>query len=132
MSDQLIRMQHAAGGSRPYIAATVHNGVVYPCGQVPVDSHGATPEELAEQVRLCIDNLERVLVSAGSSLDGLLQLTVYLADIADLDEYNKAYIERMTGRTLPPRTTVQAAAFRGTKRIEITATAAITSGEENK
>ncbi|MGH1493142.1 MAG: RidA family protein [Acidimicrobiales bacterium] len=125
MSDQLIRMEHTDGGQRPYIAATIHNGVVYPCGQVPVDSSGMTPDELSEQVRLCIDNLERVLVSAGSSLDSLLQLTVYLADIGDLDEYNQAYLGRMAGKTLPPRTTVQAAAFRGAKRIELTATAAV-------
>ena len=125
----MIRMEHVGGAPRPYIAATIHNGVVYPCGQVPVDASGETPTELRDQVRLCIDNLERVLVSAGSSLDGLLQLTVYLADISDLDEYNQAYLARMAGRALPPRTTVQAAAFRGSKRIELTATAAQTNTE---
>lgn len=126
MTGRVVRVDHADGASRPYVAATIHNGVVYPCGQVPVDAEGRTPEELIDQVRLCIDNLERVLVSTGSSLDALLQLTVHLADIADLDEYNRAYLDRMAGTSLPPRTTVQPAAFRGKKRIELTAIAAVT------
>ncbi len=123
-----MRLEHPANTQRPYIAASIHNGVVYPCGQVPVDAEGATPESLSDQVRLCIDNLERVLVAAGSCLDRVLQLTVYLADITELDEYNRAYLDRMKGKTLPPRTTVQVAAFRGEKRIELTAIAAVATG----
>lgn len=125
MNDRITRRAHADGVARPYIAATIHNGVVYPCGQVPVDGEGRTPNALADQVRLCIDNLERTLISVDSSLHRLLQLTVYLADIGDLDTYNQAYLCRMAGKTLPPRTTVQVAAFRGAKRIELTAIAAV-------
>lgn len=124
-----MHIDHAGGPDRAYGAATVHNGTVYPCGQVPVDLDGSTPPELVDQTALCIDNLERVLLRAGSSLDALLQMTVYLADIGELDEFNRGYRTRMAGRKLPPRTTVQVAAFRGEKRIELTAIAAVDVGD---
>ncbi|MGN6132837.1 MAG: RidA family protein, partial [Nocardioidaceae bacterium] len=54
----------------------------------------------------------------------LLKVTVYLADLADFDAYNDAYLARLASNPLPPRTTVQVAAFRGQKRLEIDAVAA--------
>lgn len=121
----LQRLEHADGGVRSYPAAVVHGGVVYPCGQVPVDAHGRTPDDMAAQVRLVLANLATTLQRAGSDLDHLLQLTVHLADPADFDEYDRAYRDVFGDRPTPPRTTVFVSGFRGAKRIELTATAAV-------
>lgn len=115
------------GKQTPYSAVTVHNGVVYACGQVPVQADGSVADDMAAQVRQCFDNLERVLAAADSGLGHLLQVTVYLADLAEFDAFNEAYLACLSGQPLPPRTTVQVAAFRGLKRIEVTATAAVAS-----
>ena len=120
----VVRLPHADGRPRSYPAAAVHGGVVHPCGQVPVDADGHTPPDLAGQVRLVLANLAETLRRAGSDLDALLSLTVYLADPADFDEYDRVYREVFAGRPAPPRTTVFVAGFRGAKRIELTATAA--------
>ncbi|GAA1948515.1 RidA family protein [Amycolatopsis minnesotensis] len=109
----------------PYAAAAVHDGVVWTCGQVPVKPDGSTPADLGDQVRVALDNLERVLHDAGASLATLLKLTVYLADLDEFDAYNSAYLARLSAVPLPPRTTVEVARFRGAKRIEIDAVAAI-------
>jgi 2-iminobutanoate/2-iminopropanoate deaminase len=118
------------GKQTPYSAATVHNDVVYACGQVPVDADGDVADDIGTQVRQCFDNLERVLTSAGSDLAHLLQVTVYLADLGEFEAYNEAYLGCLSGRPLPPRTTVQVAAFRGAKRVELTATAAVASPQQ--
>ncbi len=118
------------GKQTPYSAATIHNGVVYACGQVPVRADGTVADDMAAQVRQCFDTLERVLTAADSGLGHLLQVTVYLADLAEFDAYNQAYLACLSGRPLPPRTTVQVAAFRGAKRIELTATAAVASQQQ--
>ncbi len=118
------------GKQTPYSAATIHNDVVYACGQVPVAADGSIADSIAAQVRQCFDNLKRVLTSAGSDLGHLLQVTVYLADLGEFDAYNEAYLACLSGRPLPPRTTVQVAAFRGAKRIELTATAAVASPQQ--
>ncbi len=119
-------LAHADGIVRPYSAVAVHRGVAYPCGQVPVRPDGSTPVDLAEQVHLVFDNLEAALSRAGASLASLLQVAVYLADLAEFDDYNQAYLDRMSHRPLPPRTTIQVAGLRGAKRIEVAAIAAVT------
>jgi 2-iminobutanoate/2-iminopropanoate deaminase len=44
----------------------------------------------------CVRNLEQVLVHAGSSLKKVLKVTVFLDDMDDFDEMNKAY-EKVSG-----------------------------------
>ncbi|MCU1672327.1 MAG: hypothetical protein JWN77_440 [Frankiales bacterium] len=131
MSVPVRWVEQPNGKQTPYSAATVHNDVVYPCGQVPVAPDGSIAEDIGMQVRQCFDNLEQVLTSAGSGLGQLLQVTVYLADLAEFDAYNAAYLTCLSGLPLPPRTTVQVAAFRGAKRIELTAIAAVAARQQD-
>ncbi|MDO5712355.1 MAG: RidA family protein [Micrococcales bacterium] len=118
-----VRREHPDGRPRPYAASVTKNGVVYACGQVPVAADGSVPAAIGDQVRLVFDNLERVLEPTGASLATLLKVTVYLADLDEFDDYNEAYLRRLSGLPLPPRTTVQVARFRGEKRIELEALA---------
>lgn len=118
---------HHGGGTRPYAAAAVAGGTVWVCGQVPVAADGSTPDRIGDQVRVTLDNLETVLHSAGARLATLVKLTAYLADLAEFDHYNTAYLQRLSGLDLPPRTTVEVAGFRGAKRIEIDAVAAVSA-----
>ena len=126
---KILRVDHKDGKARPYTLAAIWNETVYLCGQVPVDGNGDVPSSIGEQVSLCVDNLERALIESGSALDCVVRLTVYLADLDEFDEYNKAYVSKFDGMPLPPRTTVEVARFRGEKRIEIEAIAAL-RGEE--
>ncbi|CAN5361874.1 RidA family protein [soil metagenome] len=116
---------HPHGPGRPYAGAAVHGGTIWACGQVPTTSDGGTPTSVGDQVRVALDNLELTLRAAGGGLNTLLKLTVFLADLDDFDEYNEAYLSRLHDVELPPRTTVQVARFRGPKRIEIDAVAAV-------
>lgn len=121
----IARLEHADGRPRSYPAAVVHDGVVYPCGQVPVDADGNTPLGIEAQVELVMANLADTLRRAGSDLGALLEVTVYLVDPCDFDEYDRAYRDAFADRPMPPRTTVFVATFRGAKRIELTARAAV-------
>ena len=121
------RLNHADGKPRPYSATATFGGVVWACGQIPANSQGEIPESMADQLGVAMDNLEQVLTAAGASLSTLLKLTIYIADFDEFDEYNEAYQRRLDGHALPPRTTVQVARFRGKKRIEIDAVAAVES-----
>ncbi len=119
------RLEHLDGVARSYPAATIHHGVVHPCGQVPVDADGATPPGLADQVRLVLANLETTLLRAGANLGSILQITVYLDDQAGFADYDAAYRGAFGDHPLPPRTTLFVTGFRGTKHIELTAVAAV-------
>ncbi|MBE4720431.1 RidA family protein [Pseudarthrobacter sp. AB1] len=118
------RRWHEDGKPRPYTASATFGGVVWACGQVPTRADGSTPQSLRDQVNVVFDNLEKVLADAGADLSSVLKITVFLANLDEFDEYNSAYLARFGDLTLPPRTTVEVARFRGGKRIEMDVVAA--------
>ncbi len=120
---ELIHINHADGVARSYSAATNWGGLVFPCGQVPYREDGSTPTGIDAQTTLCLENLAAALLNANSSIKHLLQVTVFLSEIKDFDEYDKAWRKFFTGINLPPRTTVFVSGFRGEKRIEISSIA---------
>ncbi|KAA0977085.1 RidA family protein [Paeniglutamicibacter gangotriensis] len=122
---EIQRRWHQDGKSRNYTATATFGGVVWACGQVPTRADGSTPETIADQVDAVFDNLETVLAAAGADLSTILKVTVFLADLDEFDAYNAAYLKRLDGVTLPPRTTVEVARFRGAKRIEMDVVAAL-------
>jgi len=64
------------------------------------------PEGIEAQTRAVADNLRAVLEDAGSSLEKILDVTVYLTDMKrDFDRFNKVYGE-IFGAIQPTRTTV--------------------------
>jgi 2-iminobutanoate/2-iminopropanoate deaminase len=78
----------------------VHNGVVYVAGK------GARGErDIREATRICLDAIERDLVSVGSSMEKALKVTVFLDDLNDFAAMNEAYRGRFGGSP-PVRSTV--------------------------
>ena len=66
----------------------------------------AIPEGIEAQTRATIENIRTILEAAGSSLDKILDVTVYLTDMKrDFDRFNKVYAEYL-GEVKPTRTTV--------------------------
>ena len=66
----------------------------------------AIPEGIEAQTRATIENIRAILEAAGSSLDKILDVTVYLTDMKrDFDRFNRTYAESL-GEVKPTRTTV--------------------------
>jgi 2-iminobutanoate/2-iminopropanoate deaminase len=63
----------------------------------------------AEQVRLVMDNLKKLTEAAGSSMDCLLKVIVWLRDQRDSEEFDRIYRTYFSSAdTLPARTRIQA------------------------
>lgn len=73
---------------------------------------GATAEkdpvsdQVYEQTIQIFKNTQALLEEAGGSLADIVKVTVYLLDMADFDEMNRAYREMLTQRPLPARATI--------------------------
>jgi len=66
----------------------------------------AIPEGIEAQTRATIENIRAILEAAGSSLEKILDVTVYLTDMKrDFDRFNRTYAE-ILGEVKPTRTTV--------------------------
>jgi 2-iminobutanoate/2-iminopropanoate deaminase len=100
--------------------------MVYPAGQVPVDPRTGqiTGDEIQAQTRQCLENLIAVLACAGTSLDKLLKVNVYLRNMDDFERFNEVYVSYFPSQP-PSRTTVQVARLWSTILIEIEGVACI-------
>jgi enamine deaminase RidA (YjgF/YER057c/UK114 family) len=65
-----------------------------------------------------LDLIEESLKSAGSSMDKVLRVTVYLTDMKDYDGMNEAYLTRF-GPEPPVRTTVAVVAIPDRSLVEM-------------
>ena len=61
--------------------------------------------DIETQTRQILDAFKVMLASVGSSLDHIIHINVFLADMQDFDRMNAAYVERMGDRR-PARTTI--------------------------
>ncbi len=61
--------------------------------------------DIVDHTKHVLDDLEQELVKAGSSMDKVLKVNVYLADLNDYKAMNEVYRGRF-GKTPPVRTTV--------------------------
>lgn len=109
-----------------YSQAVVHNGVVYVAGQlaiVPGQSEHRVGT-IAEQTEQTLRNVKAILRAAGSDLDRVLQMTIYISDIALWSEVNATYTKVM-GAHRPARAVVPVKDLHYGYQIEIQAIAAV-------
>jgi 2-iminobutanoate/2-iminopropanoate deaminase len=123
-------MRFIAPGNSPagghYSPAVVHNGLVYVSGQLPIRP-GQTAHvvgSVAEQTEQTLRNVEAVLQAAGSDLEHVLQMTIYVSDGSLWGEVNATYA-RVMGAHKPARAVVPVKDLHYGYQIEIQAIAAV-------
>lgn len=99
----------ASKGSGPYSQAIIAGDTVYVSGQGPLDSEtgavmGVTIEDQAE---LTLKNIQNILEAAGSSMDEVVKVGVYLSDMSLFERFNHVYL-RFFSQPMPARTCVEA------------------------
>lgn len=121
-----IETRDAPTAAGHYSQAIVHNGVVYVAGQLPIDPHDRSRPlgSIEEQTERTLRNLEAILIAAGSSLDRVLQMTIYISDIDLWGGVNTAYA-RVMGSHKPARAVVPVKELHYGYQIEIQAIAAV-------
>lgn len=112
---EIVRRQ---AGSRMSQSVT-HNGTVWLAGQVS----DAGPS-VAEQTQGILDKIDGLLAEAGSSKSRLLQVTIWLADMADFAEMNAVWDAWIDPANPPARACGESALARPEIRVEIIAVAA--------
>lgn len=91
----------------------VSNGrLIYVAGQIPWDADGQTVAkgDIAGQTRQVFDNIGAVLAVAGATLDDVVKITIFAADIRYRDVINQVRTEVFT-EPYPASTQVAVAAL---------------------
>lgn len=114
----------AAGGH--YSQGVVHGGRVYVSGQLPFvpGSSDRTFGSVSEQTEQALRNVEAILEAAGSGLDRVLQMTIYISNGDDWGTVNEVYA-RVLGEHRPARAVVPVSPLHFGAAIEIQAIGAV-------
>jgi 2-iminobutanoate/2-iminopropanoate deaminase len=104
----------------PYSHAVEADGLVFLSGQTPVDP--ATGKLISgsagEQAAQCLRNLFQVLEAARLTPDDVVNVQIYLVDMADFAAMNEVYVKHFSA-PYPARTTIGVAALPFGARVEI-------------
>jgi reactive intermediate/imine deaminase len=112
----------AAGAQAQATPSSVDAGdYIYISAQGPRAKDGALPATFAAQARQTLNNLQSVVEAAGLTMDHVVYTTVYLTDISQYEEMNKAYAE-FFGK-IPPARAVLGVAGLPDPPVEINAVA---------
>ncbi|HNU10820.1 MAG TPA: RidA family protein [Rubrivivax sp.] len=118
---QPVNLARPGGHYSPVVVA---GGQVWVSGQLPIDRDGRklSNAPFAEQARQVLANLDAALVGARSNRLRLVQVRVYLADIAHWAEFDALYAQWL-GAHRPARAVVPVPALHHGFLIEVEATA---------
>jgi 2-iminobutanoate/2-iminopropanoate deaminase len=123
---KIVETPHAPRPAGHYSQAVVHGGLVFVAGQLPHDPSrpGAPAGEVEEQTVRALRNVEAILVAAGSGLERLLSVTVYVADLSLWPRVNAAYAG-VLGSHRPARAVVPVRELHHGYLVEVQAVAAL-------
>ena len=122
MTRKIIKTGNAPAAIGPYSQAVKHGNTVYLSGQIPLDpkTMELVPGDIGAQAHRVLMNLRAVCEAAGSGLDGIVKLNVYLTDLGHFATVNQVMAEYFN-EPYPARAAVGVAALPLGAEIEMEA-----------
>jgi reactive intermediate/imine deaminase len=107
-----------------YSHATVANGFVFVSGQLPIAPDGTrlVDAPFEQQARQVLANVEAALRAAGSGIDRLVQVRVYVDSLENWPAFNAVYAE-WAGSARPSRAVVPTGPLHYGFKVEVEAIA---------
>ena len=107
-----------------YSLASVVNGFIFTSGQIPLvpETGELVSDDIKKATARSLDNIKAILEEAGSSLDKVLKVNIFLDDVNDFAAVNEVYAEYFTEHK-PARSCVEVANLPKKALIEIEAIA---------
>ena len=124
MNKQVVHTPKVPPARVPLSQAIKAGDWVFASGQLGLDvaTGKLVPDGIAAETRQVCENLKAVLEAAGSALDKIVKVTIYMVDLGELMAMNEVF-SRYFPADPPARTTFQCAALVGGARVEIEAIA---------
>lgn len=122
MTREIINTGEAPAAIGPYSQAVKHGDSVYLSGQIPLDPATMTlvSGDITEQAHRVFKNLRAVCEAAGSDLDGIVKVNIYMTDLGQFTRVNEVMAEYFS-EPYPARATVGVAALPLGAEVEVEA-----------
>ncbi|MBB6214866.1 2-iminobutanoate/2-iminopropanoate deaminase [Anaerosolibacter carboniphilus] len=126
MEKKMIQTDQAPKAIGPYSQAIQVGNLVFTSGQLPVDpgTGEMIVNDIQAETRQCLNNVEAILIAAGTSLKNAVKLTVFIKDMNQFSKINEVYAEFFP-EDKPARSCVEVARLPKDANIEIEAVAMI-------
>jgi 2-iminobutanoate/2-iminopropanoate deaminase len=126
MTHSIITSTNAPAAIGPYSQATLHNGIMYVSGQIPLDpkSGELVSGSIEEETHQVMKNLFAILQEAGMGFDNVLKCTIFVKDLNNFGKINETYGSYFTGNP-PARETVEVSRLPKDVNVEISCIAAL-------
>lgn len=87
-----VHTPNAPAAIGPYSQAITAGGMVYVSGQLGIEPKtGVIAENFAVQAKQALANLKAIIEAAGSSMDMVVSVDVYLTDMGRFAQFNEIY-----------------------------------------
>ena len=95
MPKKIIQTNQAPRPVGPYSQAVQHQGLLFVSGQIPIhpESGELVLSSIEDETRQVLDNLKAVVEAAGSSLENVLKVGIFVTDITQFDVINQIYAD---------------------------------------
>ena len=108
---EIIKTDQAPAAIGPYSQAVKSRGLVFCSGQIALNAEGELIGDggasVVDQTHQVMKNLSAVLQAAGSGLDKVVKVTIYLVNMEDFAAVNEVYGGYFVGDVKPARATVE-------------------------
>ena len=93
MSRKIINTDKAPAAIGPYSQGVVADNILYTSMQISLDplTGDLIGKTANEQLKQCLENMNNIIIAAGSNLNDVVKTTVYLTDMNQSNNINKIY-----------------------------------------
>ena len=123
MNKETISTKNAPAAIGPYSQGVKIGNLIFTSGQLPMDPQsGELVADIEGATKQSLDNVKAILESAGSSMDKIVKIVVFLRDMNDFVAMNTVYATYFPSNP-PARSAVQVARLPKDAILEIEAIA---------
>ncbi|TCO74777.1 RidA family protein [Marinisporobacter balticus] len=119
MGNTVIATKKAPGAIGPYSQAIKVGDFVYTSGQLPINPEtGELIDDVKKATAQSLENVKAILEEAGTSIEKVVKVLVFLKDLNDFTAVNEVYATYFS-QNYPARSCVEVAKLPKDARLEI-------------
>lgn len=117
---EIIKSQALPQSNGHYSSAIISNKTLYLSGQLPIDKNGIHyhQDSFEKQFNVIFENISSILLVSGSSLNQVVKVTAYIADVELWSLFNELF-KGYFGDHKPVRTVVPVSALHYGYKLEV-------------
>jgi 2-iminobutanoate/2-iminopropanoate deaminase len=120
MKIEAIHTKNAPEAIGPYSQAIRANGFLFVSGQIPINPETGqlAGEDFSQQARQSLENVKQILIAAGSGLESVVAVDVFITDMTQFGAFNQVY-ETYFSVNKPARAVVEVKALPRGVMVEV-------------